>query len=107
MKNQRSLLQKGNPSLRKWLWLMGLCAAVLAVPDLALATSPFTTGATATSTNVLAILTPIAVIAVMGLGAAAWANKISWGWAVSAMIGMCLVFGGPQIVTWVRGLFGV
>jgi type IV secretion system protein VirB2 len=55
----------------------------------------------------LAILTPIAVIAVMALGVAAWANKISWGWAVSAMIGIALVFGGQQIVTWVRGLFGV
>ena len=65
MKNQRSLVQKGDPSLRTWLWLMGLCAAVLAVPDLALAASPFTTGATATSTSLLAILTPIAVIAVM------------------------------------------
>ena len=107
MKNQRSLVQKGDPSLRTWLWLMGLCAAVLAVPDLALSASPFTTGATATSTSLLAILTPIAVIAVMALGVAAWANKISWGWAVSAMIGIALVFGGQQIVTWVRGLFGV
>ncbi len=83
-------------------------ATVLAVPEFAFAgASPFTTGATAASTNVLAILTPIAVVAVMALGAAAWFNKISWGWAVSGIVGICLVFGASQIVTWVRGMFGV
>jgi len=50
--------------------------------------SPFTTGATAASTNLLAILTPIAVVAVMALGAAAWFNKISWGWAVAGIVGI-------------------
>ena len=65
------------------------------------------TGATAASTNLLAILTPIAVVAVMALGAAAWFNKISWGWAIAAMVGVALVFGSQQIVTWIRGMFGV
>ena len=69
--------------------------------------SPFTTGATAASTNLLAILTPIAVVAVMALGAAAWFNKISWGWAIAGIVGICLVFGAQQIVTWIRGMFGV
>ena len=64
-------------------------------------------GATAASTNLLAILTPIAVVAVMALGAAAWFNKISWGWAVAGIVGICLVFGAQQIVTWIRGMFGV
>jgi type IV secretion system protein VirB2 len=92
-------------SLLFWVMVTG---AVLAVPELAFAgASPFTTGATATSTNLLAIPTPIAVITVMALGVAAWVNKISWGWAVSGMIGICLVFGASQIVTWVRGMFGV
>ncbi|MDP9082890.1 MAG: TrbC/VirB2 family protein [Pseudomonadota bacterium] len=107
MKNQSSLVQKGNPPLRTWLWLMGLCAAVLAVPDLALAASPFTTGATGLSTNLLAIFTPIAVIMVMALGIAAAVNKISWGWCVGAVIGIALIFGAQQIITWVRGMFGV
>lgn len=77
------------------------------LPDLVLAGSPFTTGATALQTNVLTILTPVAIIAVMALGAAAWVNKISWGWAISGMLGIVLVFGAPQIVAWIRGMFGV
>jgi type IV secretion system protein VirB2 len=84
---------------------------VLAIlPGLALAqssTSPFLTGATALQTNILAWLTPIAVILVMVLGAMAMANRISWGWCITAIVGIALAFGAPQIVTWVRGLFGV
>jgi type IV secretion system protein VirB2 len=85
--------------------------AILALlPGLALAqtsTSPFLTGATALQTNILAWLTPIAVILVMVLGAMAMANRISWGWCITAVVGIALAFGAPQIVTWVRGLFGV
>jgi type IV secretion system protein VirB2 len=79
------------------------------VPVLALAqsTSPFLTGATALQTNILAWLTPIAVILVMVLGAMAMANRISWAWCITAIVGIALAFGAPQIVTWVRGLFGV
>lgn len=89
-------------------WMLVGCVFTVMAPELALAgTSPFSTGATAANTNILAILTPIAVIAVMALGAAAWFNKISWGWAVAGVVGICLVFGAQQIVTWVRGMFGV
>jgi type IV secretion system protein VirB2 len=89
-------------------WMALGCLLVTLAPELAFAgASPFTTGATATSTNVLAILTPIAVVAVMAIGAAAWFNKISWGWAVAAIVGICLVFGAQQVVTWARGMFGV
>ena len=48
-----------------------------------------------------------AVIAVMALGLAAWFNRISWAWAITGVAGIVLVFGAPQIVAWVRGLFGV
>ena len=82
--------------------------AVLAVPDLAFAqASPFMTGATALQTNILAWLTPIAIILVMVLGAMAMANRISWGWCIAAILGIAISFGAPQIVTWVRGMFGV
>ena len=79
------------------------------LPDLALAqaTSPFMTGATALQTNVLAWLTPVAIILVMVLGGMAMANRISWGWAIGAVIGIAIAFGAPQIVTWIRGMFGV
>jgi type IV secretion system protein VirB2 len=90
------------------LWMMVGCLFTAIAPELAFAgASPFASGATAASTNLLAILTPIAVVAVMALGAAAWFNKISWGWAVAAMVGVALVFGSQQIVTWIRGMFGV
>jgi len=94
--------------VRSVIWLLVGCVFTTVAPELAFAgASPFTTGATAASTNLLAILTPIAVVAVMALGAAAWFNKISWGWAVAAMVGVALVFGSQQIVTWIRGMFGV
>jgi hypothetical protein len=54
----------------------GALASVL-VPSLAFAqASPFLTGATALQSNILAWLTPIAVILVMALGAMAMANRI-------------------------------
>jgi type IV secretion system protein VirB2 len=83
-----------------------LAAAML--PRLAAAqSSPFLTGATALQSNILAWLTPIAIILVMGLGAMAMANRMSWGWCIGAILGIAIAFGAPQIVAWVRGMFGV
>jgi type IV secretion system protein VirB2 len=85
-----------------------LTAGVIFLPDLALAqASPFLTGANALQTNILAWLTPIAIILVMVLGGMAMANRMSWGWCAGAIIGIAIAFGAPQIVTWVRGMFGV
>ena len=70
-------------------------------------TSPFLTGANSLQTNILAWMTPIAVILVMVLGVMAMANRISWGWPIAAIVGIAIVFGAPQIVTWIRGMFGV
>lgn len=69
--------------------------------------SPFLTGATALESNILAWLTPIAIILVMVLGGMAMANRISWGWCLGAIVGIAIAFGAPQIVSWVRGMFGV
>ena len=90
-----------------WPWLAAaLCVAF--APDMAFAqTSPFLTGANALQTNILAWATPIAVILVMALGIMAMANRISWGWPVAAIVGIAVVFGAPQMVTWIRGMFGV
>ena len=80
----------------------------LIVPQAAFAqASPFLTGATALETNILAWLTPIAIILVMVLGGMAMANRISWGWCLGAIFGIAIAFGAPQIVAWVRGMFGV
>jgi len=88
---------------------LGPAATLLLSPALAVAqaTSPFMTGANALQTNILAWLTPIAVILVMVLGAMAMANRMSWGWCIGAILGIAIAFGAPQIVTWVRGMFGV
>ncbi len=85
-----------------------LVILVIGTPDLAMAqASPFLTGATALQTNILAWLTPIAIILVMVLGGMAMANRMSWGWCIGAIFGIAIAFGAPQIVTWVRGMFGV
>src|SRR3974377_674633 len=69
--------------------------------------SPFMTGATALQTNILAWLTPIAIILLMVLGALAMANCIAWRCGIGPILGIAIAFGAPQIVTWVRGMFGV
>jgi type IV secretion system protein VirB2 len=80
----------------------------VALPEAAFAqASPFLTGATALQTNIIAWLTPIAVILIMVLGGMAMANRMSWGWCMGAILGIAIAFGAPQIVTWVRGMFGV
>lgn len=95
-------------TLRQHGTLSLMLLAVLVAPDLALAqTSPFLTGATSLQSNILSWATPIAVILVMALGIMAMANRISWGWPMAAMIGIAVVFGAPQMVTWIRGMFGV
>jgi type IV secretion system protein VirB3 len=77
-------------------------------PGIALAqASPFMTGVTSLQTNILAWLTPIAIILVMLLGAMAMANRMSWGWCVGAIFGIAIAFGAPQIVAWVRQLFNL
>jgi type IV secretion system protein VirB2 len=85
-----------------------LIAAALCAPGLSMAqSSPFMTGASALQTNILAWLTPVAIILIMVLGGMAMANRMSWGWCLGAVLGIAIAFGAPQIVTWVRGMFGV
>ncbi len=92
---------------RKISWWVGVPLLALVAGDAFAQASPFSDGADAFQGSFLAILTPVAVIAVMGLGLAAWMNRISWGWAIMGVVGIVLVFGAPQIVAWIRGMFGV
>ena len=85
---------------------MTIVGLSLFMPELAFA-GPFSSGATSLSQDILTILTPVAVIAVMVAGVLAWFGRISWVLAISVMAGIVLVFGSQQIVTWIRGLFGV
>jgi type IV secretion system protein VirB2 len=92
----------------RYLAWIALPAVMIMAPEFALAqASPFMTGATSLQTNILAWLTPVAIILVMVLGGMAMANRISWGWTIGAIFGIAVGFGAPQIVTWVRGMFGV
>src|SRR5438876_9095599 len=103
-----NMIRLNSTQIRRVLFQLSLAAAVVGLPDLALAqASPFLTGATALQTNILAWLTPVAIILIMVLGGMAMANRMSWGWAIGAVIGIAIAFGAPQIVTWVRGMFGV
>jgi type IV secretion system protein VirB2 len=85
-----------------------LAAALAGAPGLLYAqASPFLTGVTSLQENILAWFTPVAIILVMVLGGMAMANRLSWGWCIGAIFGIAIAFGAPQIVTWVRGMFGV
>jgi type IV secretion system protein VirB2 len=85
-----------------------LLMLMMCTPDVAMAqASPFLTGASSLQTNILAWLTPVAIILVMVLGGLAMANRMSWGYCLGAILGIAIGFGAPQIVTWVRGMFGV
>jgi type IV secretion system protein VirB2 len=84
--------------------IYGLTTSELAMAQ---SSSPFMTGATSLQTNILAWLTPVAIILIMLLGGMAMANRMSWGWCIGAILGIAIAFGAPQIVTWVRGMFGV
>ena len=101
MKTDRRLLARRVVSIGFALALIAACTPALAQ------SSPFLTGADALQSNILAWATPIAVILVMVLGVMAMANRISWGWPIAAIIGIAIVFGAPQIVAWVQGMFGV
>jgi type IV secretion system protein VirB2 len=98
------------PHRANWLHLAALLLVTLVscMPEIAMAqASPFLTGASALQTNILAWLTPVAIILIMVLGGLAMANRMSWGWCLGAILGIAIGFGAPQIVTWVRGMFGV
>jgi type IV secretory pathway VirB2 component (pilin) len=87
-------------------WLLVVVLAT-ATPDLAMAqASPFMTGATSLQTNLLAWLTPVAIILVMVLGGMAMANRVSWGWCIGAILGIAIGFGAPQIVAQVSSTYG-
>jgi type IV secretory pathway VirB2 component (pilin) len=70
-------------------------------------TSPFDTGANSLVDFALTIATPIAILVVIGAAIAAAVGRISWGWVIGGIAGIAAIFGAPQIVAWIRGMFGV
>lgn len=93
-------------SMKAATWAL-LAAAFVSWPEFAFAqSSPFLTGATALQQNITSWLTPIAIILVMVLGGMAMAGRLAWGWVIGVILGIAIAFGAPQIVAWVRGMFG-
>ena len=84
-----------------------LCPVLFAGATAMAQNSPFQTGASALQSNLLTLLTPVAVILVIGLGVMAMVNRISWAWCIAAIAGIAMAFGAPQMVAWIRGMFGV
>lgn len=94
-------------SFRNGSFLLALfTAALLCLPALALA-APFSGGTTGLSSDLVTILAPIAGIAIIAVAILCWFGKISWWWFAGIVVGIVLFFGKDQIVTWIRGLFGV
>lgn len=100
LRNSPECVRRGAQTL---LLMLCMCASSVVFAQ----ASPVLTGAESLQTNIIAWLTPIAVIFVMVLGVMAMANQISWGWVIGALLGIGLAFGAPQIVTWVRDMFAV
>ena len=89
----------------KKLPLLSMYLIFAAVP--ALAQSPFSTGAAQLPAQLLTILTPFAVVGVMGAFLGALFGRISWVWLVGIVLGIVGIFGAQQLVAWIRGIFGV
>jgi type IV secretion system protein VirB2 len=102
-------VRQNNKKKSEFRAFQGWCAALLlAAPGAVFAqASPFNTGATSLLSFALTIATPIAALLVIALAIAASVGKISWGWVIGAIVGIAAIFGAPQIVAWIRGLFGV
>jgi type IV secretory pathway VirB2 component (pilin) len=96
------------PCLRYAAVRISSLAAILVLPSIAFAqASPFDTGASSLVSFALTIATPIAILIVIGLAIAAAVGRIAWGWVIGAIIGIAAIFGSPQIVAWIRSMFGV
>jgi len=74
-----------------------IVALTVCAPELCVAqASPFMTGASALQTNILAWLTPIAIILIMVLGGMAMANRMSWGSSAARRASMAVRRNSPR-----------
>lgn len=102
-------MKSSSPQLRViTLARLGVVAACLCLPGVSMGqASPFETGANSLVDTFITLATPIAILAVMGLGIAAIVGRISWAWPLCAVLGIAIIFGAETLVSWIRGLFGV
>lgn len=91
-----------NRAVRSAVLMIGISALAL-MPGAAMA-APWDSVAT----SVLEIFTggltrTIAIIAVIAMGIAAMAGKLSWDWAIKITVGIVLIFGSTAIVDYIIG----
>lgn len=87
--------------------LLGSVLACTLFPELAFAAPPFVNSGTQLKTDLIQTITPFAGIAVAVVGVLCLMGRVNWGWFVGGLVGVALMFGSDQIVTWFRTLMGV
>lgn len=86
--------------------LLGTAVLVLS-SDAAFAAAPFAAGGNTMKNDIIGLITPVIGIGIVALGLMCAFGKINWGWFVAAVIGIIIVYGNEQIISWVRSAFGI
>lgn len=87
--------------------LLGAVVASSLFTELVFAAPPFANSGTQLKTDLVQTLTPFAGIAVLVVGVLCLMGRVNWGWFVGGAVGIAMMFGSDQIVTWFRTLVGV
>jgi type IV secretion system protein VirB2 len=69
--------------------------------------SPWLTGANSLVTNLQAWALPLTILGIMVVALFAMAGNLQGRTALFMIVGIVLLFGAPQVVGWVRGMFAV
>jgi type IV secretion system protein VirB2 len=86
---------------------LGAALAFGLFPELASAAPPFANSGTTLKADLVQTLTPFAGIAVLVIGVMCLMGRVNWGWFVGGLVGVAMMFGSDQIVSWFRTLMGV
>ncbi|EGL5344248.1 TrbC/VirB2 family protein [Salmonella enterica subsp. enterica serovar Ealing] len=104
---EKSWVKKEAADKALYFLLSFVVCALMFIPGLCFADSPFANATQSGQTDILTIITPIVGVGVMVVGLLCLFGKISWWWFIGVVIGIILVFGHEQIISWIRGLAGV
>jgi len=79
----------------------------MAVNEVALAAPPFGQWATTLGSDLVTWLTPFAALALIAIAVLCFTSVIHWAWFAAVFVGIAALFGKDQVVTWIRGIFGI
>lgn len=82
-------------------------AVVVFSPEAAFAAMPFASGSNTVKADIISFVTPLIGVAIIALGLACGFGKLSWWWFGGVVVGVILVYGHEQIISWLRGAFGI